>query len=204
MKTLNAEPYAQARFGSRLQKTESDWRLLYRNRARGGLLVALVFILSLAVNVFDSGRRRAETTQARAEYEQATADYRETVLSAFREVEDQLAALRILELGYAVRRRMSRRPDAEVVILTGTGDEWSGPRATPGQSTIARGITASDFDRVHWEGRALLMNLLAIEVPVIWNARGAGTMCGRSRQRTSKRSTSFSSASVLIAPKCRI
>ena len=52
---------------------------------------------SLAVTVFDSGRRRATTTQARAEYAQVTADYRETVLSAFREVEDQLAALRILE-----------------------------------------------------------------------------------------------------------
>jgi NodT family efflux transporter outer membrane factor (OMF) lipoprotein len=52
---------------------------------------------SLAVNVFDSGRRRAEAVQARAEYTQATADYRETVLSAFREVEDQLAALRILD-----------------------------------------------------------------------------------------------------------
>jgi NodT family efflux transporter outer membrane factor (OMF) lipoprotein len=52
---------------------------------------------SLAYTVFDSGRRRASTTQAHAEYAQATADYRETVLSAFREVEDQLSALRILE-----------------------------------------------------------------------------------------------------------
>ena len=52
---------------------------------------------ALAVNVFDSGRRRAAAQQARAEYVQSTAEYRETVLSAFREVEDQLAALRILE-----------------------------------------------------------------------------------------------------------
>jgi enoyl-CoA hydratase/carnithine racemase len=62
---------------------------------------------------------------------------------------------------------VARDRENEVVILTGTGDEWSGPRATPGQSAIARGITATAFDRVHWEGRALLMNLLAIEVPVI-------------------------------------
>jgi len=54
-----------------------------------------------------------------------------------------------------------------VVILTGTGDEYSGVRATPGASAISSGITASQFDRVHWEGRALLMNLLNIEVPVI-------------------------------------
>ena len=49
------------------------------------------------INVFDAGRRRAVSDQARAEYAQMTAVYRETVLSAFREVEDQLAALRILE-----------------------------------------------------------------------------------------------------------
>lgn len=52
---------------------------------------------SLLVNVFDSGRRRAVSDQAKAEYAQTTAEYRENVLSAFREVEDQLAALRILE-----------------------------------------------------------------------------------------------------------
>ncbi len=52
---------------------------------------------SLLVNVFDSGRRRAVSDQAKAEYAQTTAEYRESVLSAFREVEDQLAALRILE-----------------------------------------------------------------------------------------------------------
>jgi len=62
---------------------------------------------------------------------------------------------------------VGRDRNNRVVILTGTGDEYSGVRATPGASAISRGITASQFDRVHWEGRALLMNLLNIEVPVI-------------------------------------
>jgi enoyl-CoA hydratase/carnithine racemase len=62
---------------------------------------------------------------------------------------------------------VARDRDNRVVILTGTGDEWSGVRATPGSSAIAPGITSNAFDRVHWEGRALLMNLLNIEVPVI-------------------------------------
>ena len=62
---------------------------------------------------------------------------------------------------------VGRDRENRVVILTGTGDEYSGVRATPGASAISRGITAEQFDRVHWEGRALLMNLLAIEVPVI-------------------------------------
>ena len=62
---------------------------------------------------------------------------------------------------------VARDRDNRVVILTGTGDEWSGVRATPGQGSINPGLTANEFDRVHWEGRALLMNLLSIEVPVI-------------------------------------
>ena len=62
---------------------------------------------------------------------------------------------------------VGRDRENRVVILTGTGDLYSGPRATPGASAIAGGITATAFDRVHWEGRALLMNLLNIEVPVI-------------------------------------
>ena len=62
---------------------------------------------------------------------------------------------------------VARDRENRVVILTGTGDEWSGARATPGQNAISPGVTANAFDRVHWEGRALLMNLLNIEVPVI-------------------------------------
>ena len=49
------------------------------------------------VNVFDAGRRHAAADQARAAYDEATAIYRQSVLVAFREVEDQLAALRILD-----------------------------------------------------------------------------------------------------------
>ena len=47
--------------------------------------------------VFDVGRRRALNDQARAGYDSTVANYRQTVLSAFQQVEDNLAALRILE-----------------------------------------------------------------------------------------------------------
>jgi len=47
--------------------------------------------------LFDAGRRRAQVDFAIAQREQATALYRQQVLSAFRDVEDQLAALRVLE-----------------------------------------------------------------------------------------------------------
>jgi len=43
------------------------------------------------LSLFDGGRRAAATRQARAELEEAAATYRSTVLTAFREVEDNLA-----------------------------------------------------------------------------------------------------------------
>ena len=53
--------------------------------------------LSAVVTAFDVGRRRAINEQARGVYDEATANYRQTVLTAFQEVEDNLAALRILD-----------------------------------------------------------------------------------------------------------
>lgn len=47
--------------------------------------------------LFDAGRRHALTEEARDNYEATVANYRESVLNAFQEVEDNLAALRILE-----------------------------------------------------------------------------------------------------------
>jgi NodT family efflux transporter outer membrane factor (OMF) lipoprotein len=47
--------------------------------------------------LFDAGRRRATSESARANYDATVATYRQTSLTAFQEVEDNLAALRILE-----------------------------------------------------------------------------------------------------------
>jgi NodT family efflux transporter outer membrane factor (OMF) lipoprotein len=47
--------------------------------------------------IFDAGRRKANVDQAIAAYDQNVANYRETVLTGFQQVEDNLAALRILE-----------------------------------------------------------------------------------------------------------
>ena len=51
---------------------------------------------SLAQTIFDAGARRATVQQYQATYDQTVANYRETVLTAFQQVEDNLAALRIL------------------------------------------------------------------------------------------------------------
>ncbi|MGD0965847.1 MAG: efflux transporter outer membrane subunit [Candidatus Acidiferrales bacterium] len=52
---------------------------------------------SAAELIFDGGQRRGISDQARAAYEQSVDSYRQTVLVAFQEVEDNLAALRILQ-----------------------------------------------------------------------------------------------------------
>jgi len=52
---------------------------------------------SAAATIFDGGRRHALNDQARAAYDSSVASYRQNVLSAFQQVEDNLAALRVLE-----------------------------------------------------------------------------------------------------------
>ena len=63
---------------------------------------------ALALTLFDGGRRRAVSDQAQAQYDQTVANYRGTVLQAFAEVEDNLAALRILEQEEAVQAETVR------------------------------------------------------------------------------------------------
>jgi NodT family efflux transporter outer membrane factor (OMF) lipoprotein len=60
---------------------------------------------ALLVNVFDAGRRKADFEQAKAAYTEVEASYRLSVLGAFREVEDQLATLRLLEDEASIQAR---------------------------------------------------------------------------------------------------
>jgi enoyl-CoA hydratase/carnithine racemase len=54
--------------------------------------------------------------------------------------------------------------DNRVVILTGTGDEFNGPKGSPETFPIA---TARGWEFSHWNVRKLLWNLLDIEAPMI-------------------------------------
>lgn len=51
---------------------------------------------TLAETIFDAGLRSATMQQYRAMYDQTVANYRQTVLTSFQQVEDNLAALRLL------------------------------------------------------------------------------------------------------------
>lgn len=60
---------------------------------------------ALVETLFDGGRRRHELEAARAAQAGTIADYRQTVLSAFQEVEDNLASLKLLRQESAVQER---------------------------------------------------------------------------------------------------
>jgi NodT family efflux transporter outer membrane factor (OMF) lipoprotein len=88
--TLDASGgFQSTRLGTWIQGPSSMWTL-------GGQAAELLF---------DAGQRHALTDQARHTYEAQADGYRNTVFQAFDDVEDQLAALRILEQESTVEQR---------------------------------------------------------------------------------------------------
>lgn len=73
---------------------------------------------ALAQTLFDAGRRRALVAGAQAAYDFTVADYRQTVLSAFQQVEDNLSALRILAEEAGVEARAVRAAGQSLNIST--------------------------------------------------------------------------------------
>jgi NodT family efflux transporter outer membrane factor (OMF) lipoprotein len=52
---------------------------------------------TLTQTLYDAGKRRGQVNLAKADFDAGMATYRQTVLTAFQQVEDEMAALRILE-----------------------------------------------------------------------------------------------------------
>ena len=72
----------------------------------------------LAGTLFDGGARDAKVAQAKAAWDQVVANYRQTVLTAFQQTEDQLAAIRILaEQSQVQSRAVDASVEAERVIM---------------------------------------------------------------------------------------
>lgn len=96
---------------------------------------------SAVVTAFDVGRRRAISDEAKAVYDQSTANYRQALLTAFQEVEDNLAALRILD-------DESKTQDAAVAAAQHSLDlsitRYKGGVTTYLEVTTAQGIALSD------------------------------------------------------------
>lgn len=73
---------------------------------------------ALAMNLFDAGARKAQTDQAIAGYDANVAGYRQTVLTGFQEVEDNLAALRLLEQEAQVQNEAVQAARLSVELAT--------------------------------------------------------------------------------------
>jgi NodT family efflux transporter outer membrane factor (OMF) lipoprotein len=68
--------------------------------------------------LFDAGRRHAITVEARAGYDVEVANYRQTVLQSFQDVEDQLAALSILNEEAAAQQKTVADAERSLSIFT--------------------------------------------------------------------------------------
>ncbi len=95
---------------------------LYGFTGRGGLAITLANEIwsgaaSVAQVVFDAGLRGAQVEAAVAAYEQSVAVYRQTVLTAFQQVEDQLAAVRILSRQQKIAEEAVKAAQEELDIL---------------------------------------------------------------------------------------
>src|SRR5947208_5334402 len=73
---------------------------------------------SISQTIFDGGRRRATSETARAAYDATVATYRQTTLTAFQQVEDNLAALRILEQEAQEQRRAVESAQESLQLFT--------------------------------------------------------------------------------------
>jgi enoyl-CoA hydratase/carnithine racemase len=62
---------------------------------------------------------------------------------------------------------IGRDRENDVVIMTGTGDAFSGPAIEPGKHPNRKIMTPETYDPIQWEGKHLLPNLLSIEAPII-------------------------------------
>lgn len=73
---------------------------------------------SITQTIFDAGRRRATSDAALAAYDATVAGYRQTTLTAFQQVEDNLAALRILEQEAQQQRRAVESAQQSLQLFT--------------------------------------------------------------------------------------
>jgi NodT family efflux transporter outer membrane factor (OMF) lipoprotein len=115
------------------------------------------------LTLFDGGRRRAQTDQARAVYDEQVANYRTTVVVAYSDVEDWLAALRQLEL--------ENKSEAAAVAATHTQLEQANYRYQAGAATylevvvaenayLAAQLTAADIQVRRMNASVLLVKAL--------------------------------------------
>lgn len=121
---------------------------------------------SAAETLFDGGRRNALTAQARHAYEGQVATYRQSVLNAFREVEDSLAALRIL----------TEEDDAEALAVEAARRSLtlSGKRYKGGVTTYLEVLTAQTIQLTNERAQAEIVTRRYTATVQLVKALGGG------------------------------
>jgi NodT family efflux transporter outer membrane factor (OMF) lipoprotein len=95
--------------------------------AGGGFDISFAGGVAYALALLDGGLRDAQSAQYTAAYAETVAEYRQTVLSALRDVEDNLAALRLLESEAAVQGAAVKAARESVTI---TNNQYRAGTAT--------------------------------------------------------------------------
>ena len=119
--------------------------------------------LSMGETLFDGGRRKAASATARAAYDATVANYRQTTLTAFQEVEDNLAILRVLA-------REAQQQD-EATASAQNSEQLANNRYIGGRDTYLQVITtqtaalqnernATDIQRRRLDASVLLIKAL--------------------------------------------
>jgi outer membrane protein TolC len=132
---------------------------------------------ALNETVLDFGARPAQVRQARAAYDQTVANYRETVLTAFQQVEDELATLRILEQQVEVQEQTVKSADLAVQL---TLNQYRAGTVAYTSVVTAQAVALGDAQTL----LTIRQNRLVASVVLIqalgggWNADSIGTPAG--------------------------
>ncbi len=118
---------------------------------------------SITQTIFDGGRRRATSDAACAAYDATVAAYRQTTLTAFQQVEDNLAALRILEQEAEQQRRAVESAQLSLQLSTNRyrgGVDTYLQVITAQTATLANQRTEIDILRRRIDASVLLVKAL--------------------------------------------
>jgi outer membrane protein TolC len=124
---------------------------------------------SISQTVFDGGLRRAQSDFARAAYDATVATYRQTVLTAFQGVEDNLAALRILEDENRVQDEAVKAAQQSLSVIT--NQYKAGTVSYLNVITAQTTVLSNELTAIQIRGRRVISAVLLIQaVGGGWNA----------------------------------
>ncbi|WP_348014805.1 efflux transporter outer membrane subunit, partial [Rhodoferax sp.] len=121
---------------------------------------------ALAQTVFDGGLRRAHSDQAIASYDASVAQYKQTVLSSFQQVEDNLATLRLLE--------QESRYQAQAVEAAQLSERLALNQYRAGTATYLGVVTAQTLSLTNQRTAAQLLGRQLVASVALVAATGGG------------------------------